>query len=88
MREHSRPRTELALCEFAAFYHYFPTFSKMVINVTSKGNDDRDRMNDSSFHGELDWKITNLFSFYVAHAGLKLTIFLPQSLKCWDYRYT
>jgi hypothetical protein len=27
-------------------------------------------------------------SYYVAQAGLKLKIFLPQPPKCWDYRHT
>ena len=30
----------------------------------------------------LGWSLTS----YVAQASLEVTIFLPQSLKCWDYR--
>lgn len=38
-------------------------------------------------HLRLVWNLMQFGNQYVIKARFKLVIFLPQTLKCWDYRY-
>jgi hypothetical protein len=46
---------------------------------------------DLSSNSDLEFMTARVYSVsefhYVAKAGLKLTIFLPQPAECWDYRH-